>query len=113
MISPKLGDVWLIDLNPSKGHEQAGLRPALIVSVDEFNNCPADLIVALPITTKQRDIPTRIRLSPPEGGLKKTSFIICEQIRTVSKERLKRRLGKVRYDTLNQARDCISMILGL
>jgi len=45
---PARGDIWDLDLNPIKGREQAGRRPALIVSVDPFNRGPADLIVAVP-----------------------------------------------------------------
>jgi mRNA interferase MazF len=42
--TPNRGEVWLVDLNPIRGREQAGRRPALVVSVDEFNNGPADLV---------------------------------------------------------------------
>lgn len=44
---PKRGEIWLIDLNPTRGHEQHGIRPAVIISVDEFNSCPADLIIVV------------------------------------------------------------------
>jgi len=46
---PSRGDVWLIDLNPTRGHEQAGVRPALVLSEDTFNHGPAGLSVLLPI----------------------------------------------------------------
>jgi mRNA interferase MazF len=95
MAGPSRGEIWSVDLDPVRGHVQAGTRPALVVSVDEFNEGPADLVVVLPITTKEKGIPFHLRLDPPEGGLKATSFIKCEDVRSVSKERLVRRFGKV------------------
>ena len=89
------GEVWSLDLDPTRGHEQAGTRPALIVSVDEFNQGPAELVVVLPITTKDKRIPFHVKIEPPEGGLKATSFIKCEDVRSVSKDRLFRRHGIV------------------
>lgn len=58
-MNPKKGEIWLVDLNPSRGHEQRGIRPAVVVSVDEFNSCPADLVVVVPITSKNKNIPLR------------------------------------------------------
>ena len=54
---PSRGAVWLVDLNPTKGHEQAGIRPGLVVSNDIFNHGPAGLVVLLPLTTRDRQIP--------------------------------------------------------
>src|SRR5438128_11466126 len=51
MVAPIRGEVWLIDLNPVRGHEQAGRRPALVVSDDLFNQGPAGLVIVLPITS--------------------------------------------------------------
>ena len=60
MRSPQRGEVWLIDFDPIRGHEQAGRRPALILSVDVFNASPADL--AVPSTKTLRAIPTHVRM---------------------------------------------------
>ena len=51
MSSPARGEVWLADLNPVRGHEQAGRRPVLVVSEDLFNQGPAGLAVVLPLTS--------------------------------------------------------------
>ena len=69
MAEPLRGEVWLVDLNPTRGHEQAGKRPGLIVSVDLFNQGPAGLVVILPITTKAKGIPFHVEINIPEGGL--------------------------------------------
>jgi len=70
----------------------------VIVSDDQFNNGPAGLLVVVPLTTKERErIPLRLRIEPPEGGLTKTSFALCEMVRSISKDRLvgNSALGKI------------------
>ena len=52
---PSRGEIWMVDLNPTRGHEQAGVRPALVVSVDTFNHGPAGLAVVLPVTSRLRE----------------------------------------------------------
>lgn len=110
---PAHGEVWMVDLNPTKGHEQAGKRPALIVSVDLFNQGPAGLVVVLPITTKFKGIPFHVAVDPPEGGLNRKSFIKCEDVRSVAKERLSRRCGSVSPQTMIAVEDRLRILLGL
>lgn len=54
------GDVWLVNLNSVRGHEQSGTRPALVVSDDMFNHSLAEMIIVVPITSKDKGIPTHI-----------------------------------------------------
>ena len=110
---PSRGEIWLVDLNPARGHEQAGKRPALVVSVDLFNSGPAGLMVVLPITTKEKGIPFHVEIYPPEGGLKEKSFIKCEDIRSISKERLLLRIGMVSLPTMEAVEDRIRILLNL
>ncbi len=110
---PSRGEVWLVDLNPSRGHEQAGVRPGLIVSVDPFNHGPAELVVLLPLTSVVKGIPFHVEVSPPEGGVKVRSFIKCEDVRSVARERLSRRWGKVSATTLAAVEDRLRILLGL
>jgi mRNA interferase MazF len=91
----------MIDLDPTRGHEQAGKRPALIVSDDVFNAGPAGLIIVLPLTSKSKGIRTHVAIQPPEGGLRKISFIKCEDVRSVTAERLEKRLGAVSQATMD------------
>ena len=107
------GDVWLIDFDPTRGHEQAGRRPALILSVDAFNAGPADLVVAMPITKTFRPIPMHVVIRPPEGGVKMDSTILCEALRSVSKERLAVKWGRVSPQTLAAVEDRVRILLGL
>ena len=111
--APSRGDVWALALDPTAGHEQAGARPALILSVDIFNEGPAELVVAVPITRTQRRIRWHVPINPPEGGLAATSFIQCENVRSVSKIRLKRRRGRASDATMQQIEDRVRILLGL
>ena len=113
MPEPSRGEVWLVNLNPSRGHEQAGVRPGLVVSVDPFNHGPAGLVVLLPLTSIPKGIPFHVELNPPEGGVKVKSFIKCEDIRSVAKERLSRRWGMVSGTTLTAIEDRLRILLGL
>lgn len=110
---PVRGDVWDLNFDPTVGHEQAGIRPALIMSVDLFNEGPAELVVVAPITRTQRRIRWHVAVRPPEGGLSSESFIQCENVRSVSKHRLKRRRGRISEDTLGQVEDRLRILLGL
>ena len=113
MQDPMRGELWDLDLNPVVGHEQAGFRPALILSVDLFNAGPAELVVVVPLTRTQRNVRWHVRIRPPEGGAVAESFVQCENVRAVSKHRLKRRRGKVSSETLEQVEDRIRILLGL
>ena len=70
MATPLRGEIWMIDLDPTRGHEQAGKRPALIVSDDVFNSGPAGLVIVLPLTTKSKGVRSHVAVQPPEGGLR-------------------------------------------
>ena len=107
------GSVWYAELSPTLGHEQAGRRPCLVVSSDALNASPAGLVTVLPITSRERPMASRIPLLPPEGGMSVASWVIAEQVRTVSKERLGRQLGRVELDTLEAVSDALRLLLGL
>ncbi len=113
MAEPVRGEIWLVDLNPTRGHEQAGVRPGLVVSVDLFNHGPAGLVVLLPLTSVAKGIPFHVELRSPEGGVRINSFIKCEDARSVSKERLSRRVGKISQSTMAAVEDRLRILLGL
>ena len=113
MTEPRRGEVWLADLNPTRGHEQAGQRPVVIVSDDTFNRGPAGLVIVLPMTSTIRNIPSHVVVSPPEGGLRNPSAIMCEAVRSISVERLVKRWGRLRPATLAHVEDCARILLHL
>jgi len=98
--TPLRGEIWYAILNPTKGHEQAGRRPVLILSADEFNRGPADLVIVVPLTSTDRKLPLHVAVTPPEAGLRNRSVAMTEAIRSISKSRLGRRLGVVKPATL-------------
>jgi mRNA interferase MazF len=110
---PCRGEVWLADLAPTRGHEQSGRRPVLIVSVDLFNQGPADLVIVAPITSTTRPIRYHVHVDPPEGGLKKSSDILCEAVRSISKERLVERWGILAPEHFAEVEDRLRILLGL
>lgn len=113
MADPARGEIWLADLNPVRGHEQAGQRPCLVVSVDLFNAGPAELVVVLPITSRARGIPFHVAVTPPEGGVQVQSFIKCEDIRSIAKERLGQRWGSVSAATMAAVEQRLRILLAL
>ncbi len=113
MAQIKRGQVWLVNLNPVRGREQAGTRPCLIISVDRFNQSAAALVICLPITSVDKKIPFHVSIDPPEGGLTVKSFIKSEDVRSLSSERLIKCLGTVSADTLNQVEARLRLLMGL
>jgi mRNA interferase MazF len=107
------GEIWDLDFNPTRGREQAGHRPALIVSVDLFNRGPADLVVAIPLTRTDRQVRWHVRVEPPEGGVTDVSHIKCEDVRSVSKQRLTRYRGRVSGRTMREVEDRMRILMGL
>jgi mRNA interferase MazF len=110
---PSRGEIWQVDLDPTRGHEQAGKRPGLVISVDTFSHGPAGLVVLVPLTTRERGIPLHVRVEPRTTGLREVSFAKCEDVRSVSRERLLQRVGQVPDETLAAIEDRLRMLLGL
>lgn len=110
---PSRGDVWEINLDPTIGREQAGTRPALVLSIDKFNHGHAELVIVLPITSKNKNQPLHVSVTPPEGGLTMLSFVKCDDIRSVSKQRLKRFCGTVAVQTMAEVERRMRILLNL
>jgi mRNA interferase MazF len=104
----------MAQLDPIVGHEQGGMRPVLIVSVDAFNQGPVSRVVALPITSSRKGIPWHVDIDPPEGGLQNPSTILCDQIRTLAKSRFgQKALGRVLPATMSEVEARLKMLLQL
>jgi mRNA interferase MazF len=88
------GEIYLADLDPVRGHEQAGARPVLIIQNDIGNQYSSTTIVAA-ITSRidKKRLPTHVEVSAEESGLSRNSVILLEQIRTLDKERLIEKMG--------------------
>jgi mRNA interferase MazF len=98
-----MGDIFMVDWSPGRGSEQTGIRPAVVVQNNAFNsnpNYPNTIVVA--VSKQGRPVPTHVELpQSSENGLwEEMSFVKCEQLTTVSKSRLTRKLGKVTPEQL-------------
>ena len=92
----KRGEIYYADLSPVVGSEQGGIRPVLVVQ-NAVGNKYSPTIIAAAITSKinKAKMPTHIELSANIYGLNKDSVVLLEQIRTIDKQRLKERIGKL------------------
>lgn len=107
------GEIWQANLNPIVGHEQGGTRPVMIVSGEQFNQRPHGLCVIAPITSRVRNIPTHVLVDTPDGGLTVRSVVMCDQLRTISLDRLHFRRGKVGNRTLAEVRVVIRRVFDI
>lgn len=96
------GEIWFADLNPTKGSEQSGRRPVVIISGNTLNEV-LPIVIIVPITSKVKSYPTSVAINPTRAnGLKKTSEAIPFQVRTISKGRLTKRIGRITPDELRE-----------
>src|SRR6266513_338157 len=85
----KRGEIYFVNLNPTRGREQAGTRPVLVLSADAINSLP--LVVTVVIGTKgdnvKQDYPTNVRVPPSASGLTIETVFLCFQIRSLDPAR--------------------------
>ncbi len=110
---PKRGEIWLLDWSPSRGSEQSGFRPALIIQTDAANRNPGyPNTIILAISTKGKSVPFHVTIPPDQkNGLTEVSYIKCEQVLTVAKERLVKKLGAVDEKTIGQVAQAVRLVL--
>ena len=108
------GDIFLVDLNPIVGTEQAGIRPALVIQIDRANISSPHTII-IPFTTRIREtvLPSHVKIPAEVGGLTEDSILLCEQIRIIDKRRLVRRIGNIGEENLSKVDTALKLILGL
>ena len=111
--APGRGEIWSARLDPVVGHEQGGERPCLVISDDRFNQSRAELVIVVPMTRTERGIASHVSIDPPEGGLKAASFVKCEDVRSISKQRLQARWGTVSARTLAAVEDRLRILMRL
>jgi len=95
------GEIWWADLDPAKGHEQAGTRPVLVISHDVFNT-KSGTVIALAITSQEPRAGFPLTFPVKSLKMPKTSWVKMSQIRTISTERLRKRIGCVSEDELSE-----------
>jgi mRNA interferase MazF len=92
-VTARRGEVWLVDLGDPVGREQSGRRPAIVVSADPLNESRAGIVIIVPITTTHRDLPSHVEIEPGRSGLDEVSYAKCEDVKSISEDRLIVRLG--------------------
>ena len=115
MTPPKRGEVWLVSFDPTLGAEIRKTRPALVLQNDVANRASPITIVAA-ITSRFDDTrlyPTEVRLAPPDGGLTMDSVALLNQLRSVDRRRLVKRLGRIKPGTLGNVERALEISLGL
>lgn len=112
-MSPARGDVWLVDFGEPVGREQAGRRPAVVVSADALNEGPAGVVVVVPLTTAHRGLPSHIEIDPETSGLGEVSYAKCEDVKSISSERLIAHLGRAGPDVVFAMGRAIRFLLEL
>lgn len=110
----KRGDVWLANLNPTRGSEQAGIRPVIIFQNDVINQFTTTSLT-IPLTTNVRRavLPSCVKITKGEGGLKSDSVALCHQLRVLDKTRLQRKLGSVSQQTIEEIENCVLFTMGI
>ena len=104
------GDIRWADLTLTRGHEQAGKRPVLIISHDVFNK-RSGTVIALTITSKPQRAGFPLTLELPAGGFPKRSWVKISQIRTLSTERIGRRLTRASPELLAEVIEGLNEIV--
>lgn len=105
------GEIRWADLNPTRGHEQAGLRPVLILSHDVFNE-RSGTVIAVALTSQPQRAGFPLTLELPTPGLPKRSWVKISQIRTLAVERIGKRMGRATPEELAQVIEGLNEIIG-
>ena len=105
------GEIYWADLNPVRGREQAGLRPVLILSHDLFNR-KSETVIAMAITSQAQKAGFPLTVALPADMMPKPSWVKISQIRTISADRLGKRIAAVDPETLGQSVDGLLELIG-
>jgi mRNA interferase MazF len=109
----KRGEIWLADLNPTQGSEQAGTRPVIIFQNDLVSRFSTTTI-AIPLTTNLRRaaLPICLAIQQGNGGLSQDSVALCFQMRVLDKTRLISKLGQLSPEIIAQLEEVVLLTLG-
>jgi mRNA interferase MazF len=110
----KRGEIWLADLNPTRGSEQAGTRPVLIFQNNIISKYTITILAILLTTNLRRaSLPSCVHISKGEGGLASDSVALCHQLRALDRSRLLKNLGTVNEQTVSALESCVMFTMGI
>jgi mRNA interferase MazF len=111
MPNVKQGEIWYANLNPTKGSEQAGHRPVVIVSGNMLNQL-INTVIVFPLTTKSKNYKGNLVLIPNKrNGLAEKSEVLTFHIRSLSKVRLTKRVGVITQQELEALKQGLDDLL--
>ena len=111
---PQRGEVWIVNFDPTVGAEIKKSRPALILQNDIANeHSPITIVAAITSKFDEKLYPTEVLISQREGGLAQESVALLNQIRSIDKQRLVKKLGIVQNKTLREVEKAIKISLEL
>lgn len=107
------GEIYFADLSPVVGSEQGGVRPVVVVQ-NNIGNKYSPTVIVLALTSKlaKPKLPTHVEIKGSLFGLSENSLVLCEQIRTIDKRRLKLKIGVLNDATMHEIDDAIKVSLG-
>src|SRR6266446_10754665 len=111
---PRRGEVWLVSFDPTIGSEIKKTRPALVLQNDIANrHSPITIVAAITSKYDATLYPTEVLVKPPEGGLTTNAVVLLNQIRSIDKGRLIKRLGLLKPATMQKTDRALQISLGL
>lgn len=114
MNNPKRGEIYLVNFEPTVGAEIRKTRPALVLQNDIANrHSPITIVAAVTSKFDETLYPTEVLVTAPEGGLSADSLILLNQIRSIDKRRLARRLGAISSATMKKVERSLLISLRL
>lgn len=111
---PRRGEIYLVNFDPTQGSEIKKTRPALILQNDIANrHSPVTIVAAITSQFDETLYPTEVLVKPPEGGLTENSVVLLNQVRSIDKSRLIKRLGALKPATMQRVERGLQISLGL
>lgn len=108
------GEIYFAELNPVTGSEQGGTRPVLIIQNDTGNTySPTTIVLAITSQMNKAKLPTHVEVPRTESGLTRDSVILAEQMRTIDKSRLKKKVASLQPRTMQRINQAMAVSIGL
>lgn len=106
------GEIWLVDFGDPIGTEQSGRRPAVVISADRLNKSRAGVVIVIPCTMRRRGLPSHVELDPYSSDLHELTYAKCEDIKSISAQRLVAKLGNADEEAHFDMTKALSFLLG-
>jgi len=100
---PRRREIWWTDFVPTTGREITKERPAVVLSANELQDSDRGMVIVVPCSTRKREFPSHVELTPAHSRMKEITYAMCEQIRSVDLQRLKRCVGEIDSDEVVRA----------